>query len=180
MICRRPLRPRARRVSLVLMDVDGVLTDGGLPFTGRGPGGRVFDVKDGVGLFIARRLGLRVGLLSGRGGADVIERARDLGIDEVHLNAREKLPVYERILVRLGIEDAEVCYIGDDILDLPVLRRAGLPITPADGHPDVRRSVPFITRASGGHGAVREAIDAIVRAQGRWPIVMGWFGGTTT
>jgi 3-deoxy-D-manno-octulosonate 8-phosphate phosphatase (KDO 8-P phosphatase) len=177
MICRVPFRPRARRVVLLLMDVDGVLTDGGLPFSGRGAGARTFDVKDGAGIVIARRLGLRTGLISGRGGADVAERARDLGVEEVHLKTRDKLAVYERVLARLGLEDAEVCYVGDDIMDLPVLRRAGLAVAPADAHPEVRRRVPFVTRAAGGRGAVREVVDAMLKAQGRWETALRMFGG---
>jgi 3-deoxy-D-manno-octulosonate 8-phosphate phosphatase (KDO 8-P phosphatase) len=161
-ICRKPFRPRARRVTLVLMDVDGVLTDGSLPFTARGPAGRVFDVKDGAGIAIAHRFGLRTGLLSGRGGGDALARARGLGIREIHLEARDKITV---------------CYIGDDILDLAVLRRVGLPVAPADAHPEVRRRVPFITGAAGGRGAVREVIDGILRARGLWGDVMRQIGG---
>jgi 3-deoxy-D-manno-octulosonate 8-phosphate phosphatase (KDO 8-P phosphatase) len=175
---RRSFGPRARRVALVLMDVDGVLTDGTLFAAGSGEDARAFNVKDGAGIVMAHRLGLRTGFLSGRGGAAVSRRARELGVSEVHLKVRDKGRVYAAILNRLGLEDAQVCYIGDDLMDLPVLLRAGLPVAPADAHPDVLRRVPFVTRATGGRGAVREVIDAIARAQGRWPAVLGWFTGS--
>jgi 3-deoxy-D-manno-octulosonate 8-phosphate phosphatase (KDO 8-P phosphatase) len=157
------------------MDVDGVLTDGGLTVSGPGGESRSFNVKDGAGIVMAHRLGLRTGFLSGRGGVAVARRARELGVGEVHLKVGDKGRAYAAILKRLGLEDAQICYIGDDLMDLPVLLRAGLPVAPADAHPEVLRRVPFVTRAPGGHGAARETIDAIARAQGRWPAVLGWF-----
>ena len=175
MICRVPLRPRARRVALVLMDVDGVLTDGGITFTESDRETRTFDAKDGVALHIAHRLGLLTGVISGRGSAAVLRRARELRIDEIHLKANDKLVTYERLLRRRRLSDPQVCYIGDDLVDLPVLARAGMAVAVADAHPEVKRRAAFITRASGGRGAVREVIDAILRAQGRWETVMAWF-----
>jgi 3-deoxy-D-manno-octulosonate 8-phosphate phosphatase (KDO 8-P phosphatase) len=173
-------RTRARRVTFILMDVDGVLTDGRLRI-GAGPGeSRTFHVRDGSGIVIARRLGVRTGFLSGRGDAGVRRRARELGVDEVILGARNKRAVYEDLLRRLGLGNEEVCYIGDDLVDLPVLRRAGLPVVVADAHPEVRRGAPFITRAPGGFGAVREVIDAIVRAQGKMRQVLAMFEGTAS
>jgi 3-deoxy-D-manno-octulosonate 8-phosphate phosphatase (KDO 8-P phosphatase) len=177
---RRGFAPRARKVALVLMDVDGVLTDGSLVASGTGDESRSFNVKDGAGIVMAHRLGLRTGFLSGRGGAAVARRARELGVSEVHLKVRDKGRVYAAIRNRLGLDDAQVCYIGDDLMDLPVLLRAGLPVAPADAHPDVLRRVPFVTHAPGGHGAVREVIDSIVRAQGHWRAVLGWFARSTS
>jgi 3-deoxy-D-manno-octulosonate 8-phosphate phosphatase (KDO 8-P phosphatase) len=178
--CRVPLKPKARTVVLVLMDVDGVLTDGGITFTGADQESRTFDARDGVGLAIAHRLGLRTGLISGRGSAAVLRRARELRMEEIHLRTRDKLQAYERILRRSRLSDAEVCYIGDDLVDLPVLGRAGMAVAVADAHPEVKRRVPFVTRAAGGRGAVREVIDAIIRAQGHWDTVVGWFARAAT
>jgi 3-deoxy-D-manno-octulosonate 8-phosphate phosphatase (KDO 8-P phosphatase) len=159
------------------MDVDGVLTDGRLRI-GAGPGeSRSYHVRDGSGLVIARRLGVRTGFLSGRGDAGIRRRARELGVDEVLLGARDKRAVYDDLLRRLGLGDEEICYIGDDLVDLPVLRRAGLPVVVADAHPEVRRGAPFVTRAPGGSGAVREVIDAIVRALGLLRRVLAMFEG---
>lgn len=175
MRCRVPLAPRAREVAIILMDVDGVLTDGGLSFIEGSAESKTYDVKDGVGLWIARRAGLRTGIISGRGGASVVRRAEELRLDEIHLKVIDKLQAYQRILRKQKLSDAEVCYMGDDLTDLPVLGRAGLPVAVADAHPELVRRVPFVTRAPGGRGAVREVVDAILKAQGRWREVLGWF-----
>jgi YrbI family 3-deoxy-D-manno-octulosonate 8-phosphate phosphatase len=124
--CRKPFGARARRVTLLLMDVDGVLTDGRLGLGDHGHEVRRWHVRDGSGIVLARRAGLQVGFLSGRGDAGVRRRARELGVDEVHLRARDKGAVYEDLRGRLGLEDRAVCYIGDDLVDLPVLRRVGV------------------------------------------------------
>lgn len=178
MKCRLPLGPRAREVAIILMDVDGVLTDGGLSFIEGSAESKTYDVKDGVGLWIARRAGLRTGIISGRSGASVVRRAEELSLDEIHLKVIDKLQAYQGILKKRKLSDAEVCYMGDDLTDLAVLRRAGMPVAVADAHPEVIRRVPFVTRAPGGRGAVREVVDAILKAQGRWSEVLGWFDGS--
>jgi len=175
MRCRRPFGPRARRVSLLLMDVDGVLTDGRISFIEGSAEAKCFDVKDGTGLSIARRLGLRTGLISGRGGAAVARRAEELGLEEVHLRVRDKLQAYDRIVRRLKTRDSQVCYIGDDLPDLPILMRVGVPVAVADAHPEVLRRALFVTRGRGGRGAVREVIDAILQAQGRRAEMLGLY-----
>jgi len=175
MRCRRPLVPRARPIALILMDVDGVLTDGGISFIEGSAEAKTFDARDGVGLSIARRIGLRTGVISGRSSAAVSRRAEELGMHEVHLRVRDKLTAYERILRRQKLTDAQVCYIGDDLTDLPVLGRVGMPVAVADARPEVLRRALFVTRAAGGRGAVREVIDEILKAQGRWREVLAWF-----
>jgi len=173
--CRRPLTPRARLIALLLMDVDGVLTDGRISLVGKEMEGKAFDVKDGVGLWLARRVGLRTGVISGRGGPGVARRAAELGMGEVHLGVVDKLQTYLRVARRLKLADAQICYVGDDVTDLPILARVGMPVAVADAHDEVLRRVPFVTRASGGRGAVREVVDAILRAQGKWRDVLSWF-----
>ncbi len=175
MTCRRPLASRARRIALILMDVDGVLTDGGISFIEGTTEAKTYDARDGVGLSIARRIGLRTGVISGRGSAAVSRRAEELGMHEVHLRVKDKLAAYERILRRQKLTDAQVCYIGDDLTDLSVLGRVGMPVAVADARPEVLRRVLFVTRSPGGRGAVREVIDAILKSQGRWKEVLGWF-----
>ncbi len=164
----RALGSRARRVALILMDVDGVLTDGRVTYIGDRGEAKSFDVRDGTGLRLAREAGLGTGIISGRGGAAALRRASELDLDEIHLKVRDKLAKYEAILRRRSLTDGQVCYIGDDVLDLPILERAGLPVAVADAHPEVLRRTRFVTRAPGGRGAVREVIDAILRAQGIW------------
>jgi len=157
------------------MDVDGVLTDGRLSIAGRDAEWKTYDVKDGAGVWIARRIGLRTGVISGRGGVAVARRAAELGMHEVHLHVSDKLETYLRVARRLKLADAEICFVGDDLTDLPVLARVGMPVAVADAHDEVLRRVPFVTRAPGGRGAVREIVDAIIKAQGKWEEVLGWF-----
>jgi 3-deoxy-D-manno-octulosonate 8-phosphate phosphatase (KDO 8-P phosphatase) len=175
---RRPFTPRARRISLLLMDVDGVLTDGRISYIEGSAEAKTYDVKDGIGLSMARRMGLRTGVISGRGGAAVVRRIEELGVHEVHLRVRDKLQAYDRIVRRLKLHDAQVCYMGDDLTDLPVLGRVGLPVAVADARPEVLRRALFVTRQPGGRGAVREVVDAILKAQGKWPEVLGWYDPT--
>lgn len=175
MRCKTPLKLRARRVTMILMDVDGVMTDGRITLVGARHEAKSFDAKDGLALWVARRLGLKTGVISGRRSSAVLRRARELGMDEVHLKTRDKLAVYESILRRRRLSDHQVCYIGDDLVDLPVLARAGMSVAVADAHPEVRRRARFVTGAPGGQGAVREVIDAILKAQGHWSTIMGWF-----
>lgn len=172
---RTSLQTRARRVTMILMDVDGVMTDGRITLVGARHEAKSFDAKDGVALWIARRLGLMTGVISGRRSTAVVRRARELGMDEIHLGTRDKLAVYESILRRRRLSDPQVCYIGDDLVDIPVLARAGVSVAVADAHPEVIRRARFVTGASGGQGAVREVIDAILKAQGHWNTVLGWF-----
>ncbi len=175
MRCRTPLRPRARPITFILMDVDGVMTEGGITYFDQGAEAKTFDAKDGVGLWIARRVGLRTGVISGRSGGAVRRRVMELKMDEAHFESRDKLSVYREIRRRRRLSDTQICYIGDDLVDLPVLARAGLPVAVANAHPEVLRRAPFVTRAPGGRGAIREVIDAILKAQGRWKTVMEWF-----
>jgi 3-deoxy-D-manno-octulosonate 8-phosphate phosphatase (KDO 8-P phosphatase) len=160
---------------MILMDVDGVMTDGAITLVGARHEAKSFDAKDGVALWIARRLGFGTGVISGRRSTAVLRRARELGMVEVHLRTRDKLAAYESILRRRRLTDRQICYIGDDLVDLPVLGRVGMPVAVADAHPEVRRRAPFVTAARGGEGAVREVIDAILKAQGHWTTVLGWF-----
>jgi 3-deoxy-D-manno-octulosonate 8-phosphate phosphatase (KDO 8-P phosphatase) len=163
---------RARRVRLLLMDVDGVLTDGKILFIPDGSGGLVeskaFHVTDGAGIALARRAGLRTGLVSRRNSPVVVARAQELGIEEVHLGVTDKAPVVERIASDAGIGPEETAYVGDDVVDLPAFGRVGFPVAVANAVAEVRARAVYVTTASGGHGAVREIVELILRAQGKW------------
>ena len=162
------LTDRARRVRLILMDVDGVLTDGRIIFmTGSGEA-KMFDAKDGVGIKLAQRAGLKTGVITGRESEAVRRRCEELGMDEIHQRVTDKLAAYEEIRQRLGLSDEEICFIGDDLVDGPVLKRVGLPVTVADGHPALEAIVACVTERRGGASAVREVIDLVLKAQGRW------------
>jgi len=169
---RADLLRRARRIKLLLLDVDGVMTDGSISLLSvSGTEAREiksFNSLDGAGLRLAQLAGLRTGVITGRVSAAVAARAREMGMEFVAQNAFEKLPSFERILKQAKVKAAEVCFIGDDITDLPVLKRVGLAVSVPNGHEEVRKRVHYITRAGGGRGAVREVIDLILRAQGRY------------
>ncbi|MFQ5896220.1 MAG: KdsC family phosphatase [Nitrospinota bacterium] len=158
---------RARRVRLLAMDVDGVLTDGGI-YLAEGVELRRFDVKDGAGIVLAQRAGLEVAWLSGRSSPVVAARAADLGVRHLRQGSLDKLPGYLEVVSELGLADAQVAYVGDDVLDVPVLRRVGLAVAVADASPEARRAAHLVTRAAGGRGAVREVVELILKAQGKW------------
>jgi 3-deoxy-D-manno-octulosonate 8-phosphate phosphatase (KDO 8-P phosphatase) len=166
------LQLQASKIRLVLFDVDGVLTDGKILLHADGTESKQFDIKDGSAIVWASRLGLTVGLLSARMAASTTQRAAQLGITLVHQGVASKLETYEQIVDQLLVEDDHVAYMGDDIVDLPVLAKAGLAAAPADAAADVQSRVHWVSRARGGHGAARELIELILRAQEKWdPIV---------
>jgi 3-deoxy-D-manno-octulosonate 8-phosphate phosphatase (KDO 8-P phosphatase) len=154
------------------MDVDGVLTDGRIYYV-PGPRGRLVETKtfhsrDGLGLRLAHRAGLRTGIISGRKSPVVEHRAKELGMHFVQQGSIEKLEPYQRILRAAKLRDEEVCFVGDDIADLPVLKRVGLAVGVTNSHPLLRRYVHYWTRQPGGLGAVRETLELILTAQGKW------------
>lgn len=159
--------PAAARVRVLVLDVDGVLTTGALVYGAEGEGPKTFDVRDGLGIKLLQRHGVEVALLSGRDTPAVARRARDLGIAQVHLGVKDKVAGLRAILAALGgVDEADVAYMGDDLVDLGPLRRVGLPAAPADAHPEARRLARFVSTAPGGRGAVRELCDHLLRARG--------------
>lgn len=166
------LAKRARSLRLLLFDVDGVLTDGTLLIDSAGSDTKPFFIKDGAALTWAPREGLDVGILSGRRSMAVSRRAEELGITLVMQGKVDKREAYEEILRTKGLGDAEVAYMGDDLLDLTVLTRVGLSAAPADAAPDVRSRVHWVSQHPGGRGAVREFIELLLRLRGRWDAVV--------
>jgi 3-deoxy-D-manno-octulosonate 8-phosphate phosphatase (KDO 8-P phosphatase) len=162
------IQAKASRIKLLLFDVDGVLTDGKILLHADGTESKRFDIKDGTGLVWAQRAGLKVGFLSARRSAATTRRAEQLGITIVHQGAVAKLRAYDEILRQQGLRDADVAYMGDDVLDLPVVKRAGLSACPADAVNEVRRSVDYVSARRGGDGAVRDLVERVLKAQKRW------------
>ena len=165
-------RAGAARVRLVVLDVDGVLTDNGV-FIGAASGERVefkrFDIQDGLGLALLRLAGLEVAVVSGRVSDATGLRMKELGIAEVvQDDGARKLPALRRILASRGLDWAAVCYVGDDLADVPVMRRVGVPIAVQNAVPEVKALARFVTERRGGDGAVREAIEMLLRARGEW------------
>jgi 3-deoxy-D-manno-octulosonate 8-phosphate phosphatase (KDO 8-P phosphatase) len=163
---------RAKKIKLVLMDVDGVLTDCRLYFI-PSPQGIVevkgFNALDGIGLRMLRTFGITAGLITGRACESTVERARMLCIKYVYQGFLSKVAPMEEILAQTGLTAEETAYIGDDWTDIPVMRRAGLACAPSNAAPETKKAAHLVTKLGGGEGAVREVCDFIVRAQGHWP-----------
>lgn len=163
------MRERLRRIRLLLLDVDGVLTDGRIIYDAQGIETKAFDVKDGHGLKLLQRSGVQVGIITGRHSEVVDIRARELGIDIVYQGAKDKLVPFEEILQKLQLTADEVAYMGDDLPDLPVLRRAGWAVAPLDAVGEIKPYVHYVTSRPGGRGAVREVCDLLLQENGCWP-----------
>jgi 3-deoxy-D-manno-octulosonate 8-phosphate phosphatase (KDO 8-P phosphatase) len=162
----------AAKVKLLLMDVDGVLTDGGL-YIVPGPDGAMaetkgFNSQDGMALQWLRWKGIQTGVISGRESAATTERARQVGMAYVYLGTTEKIPILDEILAKAGIDGSEVAYVGDDFTDVPIMRRVGFAVATANARPEVKAVAHYVTGAPGGSGAVRETIELILKAQGLW------------
>jgi YrbI family 3-deoxy-D-manno-octulosonate 8-phosphate phosphatase len=168
----KTLHERCAVIELLVADVDGVLTDGGIVYGSDGIELKQFHVRDGSGLKCWEQAGKRAAFLTGRRSAVVERRGLELGIPFILQGVLEKLPALRRLLDETGLKQEQVCYIGDDLPDLPPLRHCGLAVAVADACPEARAEAHYITQAPGGHGAVREAIELILRSQGRWQLVV--------
>jgi 3-deoxy-D-manno-octulosonate 8-phosphate phosphatase (KDO 8-P phosphatase) len=167
-IAEEDLARRARELDWLLFDCDGVLTDGGLVYGAEGELWKVFHVRDGVGLKLAKEAGLKIGILSGRGNAALEARAREVGFDALIQNHHDKDAAFTAFLEEHGAVPERVAYAGDDLLDLPVIRRCGLSFAPADAVPEVRHRVHRVLSLPGGRGAVREMCELVLHARGHW------------
>jgi 3-deoxy-D-manno-octulosonate 8-phosphate phosphatase (KDO 8-P phosphatase) len=165
------------KIDLLILDVDGVLTDGRIIYDSRGVDVKEFDVSDGQGVKYWLRVGHRAAILSGRASRTIRIRAKDIGIDAVFENAKDKLPAFEKILKRFGRTADRVCCIGDDLPDLPLLARAGFAVATAGAAPEVKRAAHYVTKHGGGAGAVREAIELVLKYQGRWDGILERYTG---
>lgn len=169
---------RARRIKVFLMDVDGTVTDGGVCLIASTDGSgaeasavsemKVFNAQDGQGLSLAHTMGIRTGFITGRRSPAVQRRAQELKMDFVYLGQAKKTAAFEEILEKAGVSAAEVCYMGDDLPDIPVAERAGLAVCVADGVPELKRVCHYVTKRLAGRGTAREVVELILKAQGRW------------
>jgi 3-deoxy-D-manno-octulosonate 8-phosphate phosphatase (KDO 8-P phosphatase) len=167
------IQERLEKIKLLLLDVDGIMTDGRIIYTNDGQETKAFDVKDGHGLKLIQRAGIKVGIITGRQSQVVIKRAEELGIEFLYQGSRDKLEPYHEILQKTGLTDEQVAYVGDDVVDLPVLTRVGFAATVIDAVEDVKPYVHYVTERPGGRGAVREICDLILKTSDRWQSVAG-------
>jgi 3-deoxy-D-manno-octulosonate 8-phosphate phosphatase (KDO 8-P phosphatase) len=166
------LKKRAAQIEVLLMDVDGTMTDGSVTLLSQTDGSaleiKTFDAHDGQGLTLAHTAGLRTGCITGRESAALLRRAHEMKMEFIYMKQPLKMPAYEEILAKAGVDDSAVAYIGDDLPDIPLLRRAGLGVAVGDAVPEVKQAAHYTTRAHAGHGAVREAVELILKSKGTW------------
>jgi len=163
---------RASRISVLLLDVDGVLTDGRIVYAEHGDELKFFNVQDGAGLVFWNRVGLQSAVITARRSNLLTRRTKELRVDFLEQGALLKLPAYERMLKRLRVSDAQVCAVADDLMELPLLRRVGLAVAVPDAVEEVKQVSHYVTRRSGGGGAVREVVDLILKAKGLWDQIL--------
>lgn len=171
------VRERIEGVKILILDVDGVLTDGRLFYHDDGTETKAFDVRDGHGIKMIQRAGVEVALISGRATPSVEKRARDLGIAAVFQNIKDKVPVFESILEERGLSPEEAAFVGDDVVDIPVMSRVGFSVAVAGGSEHVVPAAHYVTLAPGGRGAVREVTELIIAVQGKWEDILGRYFG---
>src|SRR6185295_14523543 len=169
---------RASHIKLLLMDCDGVLTDGRLWLLADGDEQKSFNGQDGLGLHLLHRSGLRSGIISGRKSSGVERRAREMAMDFVRQGDPDKIEAFEDVLRLAGVEESEVAFVGDDLNDIPLMQRSELAVAVANAVAETRSVAHYVTRAKGGNGAVREVVELILKAQGRWnDLVDGYVKG---
>lgn len=167
---------RAENVKLVILDVDGVMTDGRIIIDDNGVETRSFDIKDGLGVVALQMLGVEVAIITSKKSPSVALRAKELRIARFHEGIRKKVEVYEVMLQEMGITDEQVCYVGDDLVDLAMMKRVGFAVAVADAVDEVREAAHYITKARGGYGAVREVAELILKSQGKWETILAKLG----
>lgn len=164
----RALLDRAKDIRLLILDVDGVLTDGSIILDNNGNELKAFHVRDGHGIKMLQKAGIEIAIITGRKSEVVERRAAELGIQYVYQGALKKAVAYEDLRVKTGISSSSIACIGDDIVDIPLLRRVALPVAVADATEETKATAVYVTKACGGRGAVREVCDLILKATGKW------------
>lgn len=162
------MNEKLKHIKLLLLDVDGVMTDGRIIWDANGTEIKFFNVKDGHGIKLVQRAGIQVGIITGRTSAVVDLRAKELGIEILYQGSLRKQESYDDIKQRTGLSDHQIAYMGDDVIDVPVMRRVGFSAAPADALPEVLKVADYIAQAKGGWGAVRELCDLILKGRGMW------------
>lgn len=167
---------KAKDIKLVILDVDGVMTDGRIVIDDNGVETRNFDIKDGMGVVVMMMSGVEVAIITSKKSGAVRHRAEELKIKRFYEGIKKKTEPYEEMLKEMGITDAQVAYVGDDLVDLSMMKRVGLPIAVGDAVEDVKQHAAYVTKARGGYGAVREVAEMILKAQDKWDKVLAKVG----
>jgi 3-deoxy-D-manno-octulosonate 8-phosphate phosphatase (KDO 8-P phosphatase) len=168
----RTLKKRAAQIKVLLMDVDGTMTDGSVTLLSQPDGSaleiKTFDAHDGQGMTLAQTAGLRTGCITGRESAALLRRAHEMKMEFIYMKQPVKMPAYEEILRKAGVTDSAVAYVGDDLPDIPLMRRAGLAVAVGDAVREVKKSAHYTTKAFAGHGAIRETVELVLKCKGIW------------
>lgn len=162
------LKDRAKKIKLLIMDVDGVLTNGKIIFDDRGHELKFFDVQDGLGVVIFKRMGFKTAIITAKGSKIVEERAKQMEVDKLYQDANHKIEAYEHLLKELKLKDEQACFIADELIDLTVMKRVGLAVAVSNATPELKACADYVTKKSGGDGAVREIIEIILKSQNLW------------
>ena len=169
------LRDLARRVKLLLLDVDGVLTDGRIVYDSSGRDSKFFDVHDGLGVYVLHKSGIKTVLITAKGSKTLAPRAKDMRVAEVFADIFPKCAVLEKILKKYSVNIDEVCFVGDDLVDLSIMRKVGLPVAVANAAIEIKEVAAFVTSRSGGRGAVREVAELILKSQDKWKDILKFY-----
>lgn len=169
------MKERIKKIKVLALDVDGVLSDGKIIIDSNGDEVKNFDVQDGFGMVLMRRAGLKLAIITARMSRPVDFRAKDLKVDVIYQDASPKMEYYKRMLKELQVSDEEVCFVGDDLPDLSVLRQVGLAVAVANGVEEIKKEAHYVTHKFGGNGAVREVVELILKTQGKWDEIVAAF-----
>jgi len=169
------LRKSLRKVRLLILDVDGVLTDGRIIYTSKGHSIKQFNVKDGLGINILKKAGIPTILISSKASPILKIRAKDMGVEEVYQDVDSKLRIYNRIKRKYNLKDEEICFVGDDLVDLGVIKRAGVGCAPQDACEEIKKSADLVLKSRGGEGAVRELVELILKSQNKWSYIVKFY-----
>lgn len=164
----KKLKEKLAKVKFLLLDVDGVLTDGRIIYDSQGNDSKFYDVHDGLGVYLLGRMGVKTVLITAKGSLSIRPRARDMRVEAVYEDILPKSKVYEKVRRKYRLRDEEICFVGDDLVDLCVLKKAGVPVATRNAVPEIRRRALIVTKRPGGRGAVREIAELILKAKGVW------------
>jgi 3-deoxy-D-manno-octulosonate 8-phosphate phosphatase (KDO 8-P phosphatase) len=166
------LREKAKKIKLLLLDVDGVLTDGRIVYDSRGRDMKFFDVHDGLGVYILKKAGIKTVLVTAKRSKAILPRARDMRVEEVFSDIKPKSLVLDKILKKYQVDISEICFVGDDLVDLCLMKRVGFAVAVFNAAPEIKQAASYITVRHGGRGAVREVAELILKSQGKWEEVL--------
>lgn len=162
------IKEKAEKIKLLLLDVDGVLTDGRIIYDSRGRDMKFFDVHDGLGVYLLRKSGIKTILITAKGSRAIGPRARDMQVEAVFENISPKTAVLDKILKKYAVNIDEICFVGDDLVDLCLMKEVGFPVAVFNACPEIKQAASYITLKEGGRGAVREVAEVILKSQGKW------------